>query len=229
MKEQVIADITKSPNRRSLFHFTRVRNLPAIAHYDALLSSFTIHPGHIGERRSEPLELTVGDYAITINPHLRIANGMLEPSITLQQFRAALDRHVFFWPTWQDCQKMLDTYSRREPKERFAILEFDAYALLMAHFSAAKLSKYDSGSSPRYPQHCSYKKSPEMWLPLEDYKRVKKATVPVRASEVKEVLIEDRVSGLSKHLKAIHVYADGTLRKYAKFSQIALLVQPTVQ
>jgi hypothetical protein len=59
------------------------------------------------------------------------------------------------------------------------------------------LSKYDSGSSPRFPTHCSYKKSPSMFLPLSEFKSIMNNTVPVKASEIREVLIEDQVNNVS--------------------------------
>ncbi|KJB86068.1 hypothetical protein AZ66_20950 [Paenibacillus sp. E194] len=70
-----------------------------------------------------------GGYTMAINSHLGILESMLEPTYILQQFRACLDRHVFFWPTARDCLKMLDTYTSREPSEAFAVLQCDAYSL----------------------------------------------------------------------------------------------------
>jgi hypothetical protein len=131
---------------------------------------------------------------------------MIDPSSTQEQFRASIDRHVFFWPTLRDCRKMLDTYSRREPDEDFAILVFDARSFLSEHYDSVKLSKYDSGSSPRYPNKCSYRKSPEMHLPLNSFKSLASNLVPVTASEIREVLIENGAYHLSKHLRG--VYAD---------------------
>ncbi|WP_141335641.1 MULTISPECIES: hypothetical protein [unclassified Paenibacillus] len=205
MKEAVITAITKATSRKSLYHFTRVRNLPAIAHFDALLSSYNLNPHGAGERRSEAKEVNYHEYSVTINAHLRIPDSMIDAETTQEQFRACLDRHVFFWPTLKDCQKMMDTYTRREPDERFAILEFDAYFLLLEHYSAVKLSKYDSGSSPRFPTLCSYKKSPDMFLPLNGFKIILNNIVPTKASEIREVLIEDQVINVSKYLRAVYV------------------------
>ncbi|TDF99435.1 DUF7002 family protein [Paenibacillus piri] len=205
-KDTVIAAITRAKGRKSLYHFTRERNLPAIAQFDALLSSYTINPLFAGERRSEAKAVNYNGYRITINAHLKIPDSMMDAAITQEQFRTCLDRHVFFWPTLKDCRKMLDTYTRREPDESFAIMEFDARSLLSEHFSAAKLSKYDSGSSPRFPTLCSYRKSPDMFLPLNRFKTVVNNIVPAKASEIREILIEDRVIEVSKHLRA--VYAD---------------------
>ncbi|BBH19723.1 hypothetical protein Back11_10680 [Paenibacillus baekrokdamisoli] len=204
-KDAIITAITKAKGRKSLYHFTRVRNLPAIAHFDSLLSSYNINPHFAGERRSEAKEVNYDEYLITINAHLRIPDSMIAAACTQEQFRAYLDRHVFFWPTIKDCQKMLDSYTRREPDEGFAILQFDAYSLLLEHYSAVKLSKYDSGSAPRFPKHCSYKKSPEMFLPLNGFKRIMNNTVPTKASEIREVLIEDQVIKLSKYLRSVYV------------------------
>ncbi|OPH47124.1 hypothetical protein BC351_11475 [Paenibacillus ferrarius] len=206
MKETIVADITKPKSRRCLYHFTRIKNLPAMAHFDTLFSSYMLNPVLPGERRTSALNAIYKEHAITINAHLRIPDSMIDPSTSQEQFRACIDRHVFFWPTLKDCQKMLATYTRREPHEGFAVLEFDASALLLAHYSEVKLSKYDSGSSPRYPKSCSYKKSPEMFLPLNSYKTVKNHLVPTKASEIREVVVEDQVTLISHYLRA--VYAD---------------------
>ncbi|MFD0682541.1 MULTISPECIES: DUF7002 family protein [unclassified Paenibacillus] len=202
--EAIIAAITKAKGRRSLYHFTRAKNLPAIAHFNALLSSYNLHPHFAGVRRTEAKEVDYNNYLITINAHLRIPDSMIAPGVTQEQFRACLDRHVFLWPTLRDCRKMVDTYARREPDEAFAVLEFDAFSLLLQHYSAGKLSKYDSGSSPRFPTHCTYKKSPAIFLPLSDFKSIINNTVPVKASEIKEVLIEDQVNNVSKYLRALY-------------------------
>ncbi|NHN30816.1 DUF7002 family protein [Paenibacillus agricola] len=205
MNHAIVAAITKTKSRQSLFHFTRVDNLAAIAHFDALFSSHRINPDFTGERRLVAERVDFGGNWVTINAHLRIANSMIDASTTQEEFRACLDRHVFLWPTLRDCQKMIGTYMRREPEGGFAVLEFDAYSLLVEHDSAVKLSKYDSGSSPRFPIHCSYKKSPAMFLPLDQFKLLINHTVPVKASEVREVLVEDQVTGVSKHLRAVYV------------------------
>lgn len=130
---------------------------------------------------------------------------MIDPSTTQAQFRAILDLHVFFWPTLRDCQKMMDTYVRREPEEGFAVLKFDANELLSKHCASTKLSKYDLGSSPRFLTNCSYKKSEEMFLPLHEFKRLTNRIVPTKASEIKEVLIADKVHDVSNNLLAVYV------------------------
>jgi hypothetical protein len=205
MSDTIVTTITKTKTRKSLFHFTRARNLPAIAHFDALWSSYQINPHVTGERRLKAVKVNNGEYSITINAHLRIPDRMIDAVITQEQFRACLDRHVFFWPTLKDCQKMMGTYARREPDERFAVLEFDAYSLISEHYSVVRLSKYDSGSSPRFPNHCSYKKSLAMFLPLNSFKIVVNNLVPTKASEIREVLIEDRVMNVSKFLQSVYV------------------------
>jgi hypothetical protein len=205
MSEAIVTAITKAKNRALLYHFTRVRNLPAIAHFDALLSSYSLYSHHAGERRSVAKEVIYNHYLITINAHLKIPDRMIDAATTQEQFRACLDRHVFFWPTLKDCQKMLDTYSRREPDEEFAILAFDAFSLMLEHYQAVKLSKYDSGSSPRFPARCSYRKSPEMFLPINDFKRRINNTVPTKASEIKEVLLEEQLIHITKYLRTIYI------------------------
>src|SRR4051812_9967162 len=112
LKEDILVDITKSKGRKFLYHFTRVRNLAAIAHFDALMSSKHLNPELVGERRTEARLVNYQSYAITINAHLRIKETMFDPSVTQEQFRDCLDRHVFFWPTERDVLKMLDTYTR---------------------------------------------------------------------------------------------------------------------
>ncbi|SDN69163.1 hypothetical protein SAMN04487897_10499 [Paenibacillus sp. yr247] len=205
MSDAVVNTITKSKSRKYLYHFTRVRNLQAIAHFDALFSSHKINPFFAGDRRLKAEIVNYHDYSITINAHLRISNSMIDASITQEQFRACLDRHVFFWPTLRDCQKMMSTYARRESNEGFAVLEFDAYSLLSEHYSAVKLTKYDSGSSPRFPTRCSYKKSLDLFLPLNQFKIVLKNSVPTKTSEIREILIEDQVNCVSKYLQSVYV------------------------
>lgn len=197
--------ITKAKGRKCLYHFTRVRNLPSIAILDELLSSFTIYPDAAGERRTEKKENFEDDLSRTINAHLKIADSMFEADCTQEVFRAYLDRHIFFWPTIRHCRKMVDTYKRREPNEAFAVLELDAYSLLLDHYAAVKLSKYDSGSSPRFPKSCNYKKSLNMFLPLDQFKSIVNNTVPTKGAEIHEVLIEDKVERLSKYLRTVHV------------------------
>lgn len=205
MSDAVVTKITKANSRKHLFHFTRVRNLAAIAHFDQLLASYQINPNTTGDCRLKPEKVSYHEYSITLNAHLRIVNSMIDAAITQEQFRACLDRHVFFWPTLRDCKKMMDTYARREPDEEFAVLEFDAYALLTEHYSAVKLSKYDSGSSPRFPTRCSYKKSLDMFLPLDEFMIVLNNLVPTKASEIREILIEGQVTGVSKYLQSVYV------------------------
>lgn len=228
MNEERVAAVTAATGRKFLFHFTRASNLAGMAHFDALLSSYEIDPRAAGERRVKARNAKVDECAITINAHLRIADSMIDPAITQEQFRACLDRHIFFWPTVRDCRKMMDTYARREPDERFAVLEFDAYSLLTAHEAAVKLTKYDSGSSPRFPAHCSYKKSLDMFLPLNRFKSEVSSLVPAKASEIREVLIETRVNRISDYLRAVYVDAEEAVparwrhlaRPLAEFGQI---------
>lgn len=216
---EAIANLTRAEGRKSLYHFTRAANLPAMARFDALWSSYRITPEHAGERRLAAKEVDHDGYALTVNSHLRIPEGMMAPGCSVERFRACLDKHVFFWPTRRDCLKMLETYKRREPDERFAVLELDAARLLAANGTAVKLSKYDSGSSPRFPQNCTYRKSPEMFVPLAEFGRAVDHAAPVKASEVKEVLVEDRVDQASRFLKA--VYVDGAFdiaREWRRFA-----------
>lgn len=208
MNESVVERVTKPTGRRWLYHFTRRSNLPAIARLDSLLASSTLRPDGAGERRLAPIELAYEGFPVTINSHLRIAPEMLAPSTTLEEFRACLDRHVFFWPTLAECRKMIGTYTRREPEEAFAVLVLNARTLLVSHYNEVKLSKYDSGSSPRFPHLCSYRKSPEMFLPLARFGSWLDPLVPTKASEIKEVLVEKQVTEVARYLEVI--YTDGT-------------------
>jgi len=188
-----------------LYHFARTVNLEAMAHYDALMSSYALDPLDAIRRRATAKQVVYGNFTVTLNAHLRIPDSMIDPSTTQEQFREALNRHVFLWPTKRDCQKMLEMYSRREPDAAFAVLEFEAYSLIASHYAAVKLAKYDSGSAPRFPKHCSYRKSPDLFLPIDDFMQVKSSIVPVKASEIKEVLVEHRIDDVSAHLRAIYV------------------------
>jgi hypothetical protein len=201
--------ITKSAGRKSVYHFTRAKNLSAIAHFDSLWSSHRILPDSEGERRLATREVCFGRFEITVNPHLRIPADLMEGDCTVEQFRAFLDRHVFFWPTRQDCLKMLTTYQRREPSEHFAVLELEASPLLLAHWKSVRLSKYDSGSSPRFPKNCMYRKSPDMLVPLADFGHKNNYSIPVKPSEIKEILIENQACSITHFLKA--VYSDNLI------------------
>ncbi|MFF2907246.1 DUF7002 family protein [Paenibacillus sp. NPDC057934] len=205
----IVADITKSPLRRSLYHFTRARNLQAIAHFDALYPPSVIAP-HLskGKRRSEKHSTLFNEQAVILNAHLRITDEAMDPDTTPEQFRACLDRHVFLWPTKRDCLAMLGMYSRREPDESFAILQLDAAALLTDHFGIIALSKYDSGSSPRYPHRMSYRKSCKMFLPLNRFRQSTATFVPGKPSEIKEVLVAGPLTPLSKYLQTVYCTAE---------------------
>lgn len=96
MKTAVIAAVTNAKGRKSLFHFTRASNLMAIAHLDALLSSTRINPEFEGERRLLSKSVSYDEFSITINAHLKIVDSMIDAATTQEQFRACLDRHVFF-------------------------------------------------------------------------------------------------------------------------------------
>ena len=204
MYEDIAARITRSPGRQRLFHFTRARNLPLIAALDCLLSSSSISQKETGERRIQPKHVDLELGAATINAHLRIAPQMFAVDTTPESFRAYLDRHVFFWPTLRDCRYMMATYTRREPGESFAVLAFDAEALMTRHACYVKLSKYDSGSSPRYPGRTGYRKSLGMFLPLGQFPGTAALAQPERPAEIREVLIERNVEHLSADLQAVY-------------------------
>lgn len=223
MNDSVVNKITKSLKRKSLFHFTRVRNLPSIAHLDALYSCNKADPTLSNERRIVSREIHFHGNAFVANAHLRIADQVMDAKTTHQQFYNFLDQHVFFWPTQRDCQKMLEIYSKREPDEAFAILQLDAHSLLYDFYDTVKLSKYDSGSSPRYPSRCSYKKSLQMFLPLDQFEIVKESFLPSKPSEIREVLVEEKVTNLSRYLQAVYCKnieeIPERLRKYAQSIQ----------
>ncbi|MCS7459807.1 hypothetical protein N0M98_06595 [Paenibacillus doosanensis] len=178
--------------------------MPAIAHFDALLSSRGICSSPDRERRLTAQKIMCGNYEMTINPHLKIADAMLDSDVTQEQFRDILNRHVFFWPTLQACRKMMDTYTRREPATEFAVLRLDAGAFLTDFYDRIKLSKYDSGSSPRYPNRCFYKKSAAMFLPLERFGLTDDSLVPGKPSDILEVLVEKEAAPISPYLQAVY-------------------------
>ncbi|MCD1257923.1 hypothetical protein B5M42_003585 [Paenibacillus athensensis] len=209
MQEAVWAVSGRS--RKSLYHFTRLVNVPAVAALDRLLSSSRLCPDGIGERRARAAAVRASGYEVVLNAHLRIPDGMLDPATTQEQFRATLDAHVFFWPTRRDCRSMLNTYEKREPGERFAVLEFDAYSLLTRQPDAVRLSKYDSGSAPRFPHLCGYRKSPAMFLPLRRFRHELNSLVPVKAAEIREVLIVGEVPQIGRQLTAVYLDEAGDL------------------
>ncbi|WP_261300608.1 DUF7002 family protein [Paenibacillus andongensis] len=204
MNDSIIQKITKSSKRKSLFHFTRARNMPSIAHLDALYSCVKVDPALSNERRIVSREVSFHGNVFVANAHLRIADQVMDPKITQLQFYNYLDQHVFFWPTQRECRKMLEIYSRREPYEDFAILQLEAHPLLYNFYDRVELSKYDSGSSPRFPSRCSYKKSIEMFLALDQFENVQKNDVPSKPSEIHEVLVQEKVTNLSSYLQAVY-------------------------
>lgn len=204
MNLSVIQKITNSSKRKSLFHFTRARNLPSIAHLDALYSSFKVDPVLSNERRLVSREVDFHGHVFIANAHLRIADQVMDPKITQLQFYNYLDQHVFFWPTQRDCRKMLESYSKREPYEDFAILQLEAHSLLYDFYDSVELSKYDSGSSPRFPARCSYKKNMKMFLALDQFEIVQKNDVPTKTSEIREVLVQEKVTNLTSYLQAVY-------------------------
>ncbi|KRE83030.1 hypothetical protein ASG89_12920 [Paenibacillus sp. Soil766] len=206
MRNEIVDVITNSSKRKSFFHFTRVRNLPSVAHLDALYACHKVDPTLSNERRSVSREIHLDGHVFIANAHLRITDQVMDASITHQQFHSYLDQHVFFWPTQRDCQKMLEMYARREPDEDFVILQLDAHALLSDFYDTVKLSKYDSGSSPRYPNRCAYKKSLQMFVTLDQFELVRRNDVPTKPSEIREVLVEQEVTQLSRYLQ--YIYCD---------------------
>lgn len=201
----VVQAITNSPLRRSLYHFTRARNLPAIAELDALYSSALLDPDYAcGIRRTSLHPAEYQGHPVWLNAHLRITPEAMAPETTPGQFRACLDRHVFLWPTERDCRAMYTRYSRREPEETFVVLKLSAYQLLLDNFAQIKLTKYDSGSSPRYPHRMYYRKSREMLLPAAQFMRSDEPAVPCKPSEIKEVLVEGRLTPVSRYLQTVY-------------------------
>lgn len=204
MYERLVAQITRAPGRRSLYHFTRTANLPMIAERDSLLSSRLISGEESGERRTQLMPVALGQGIALLNTHLRIVPQMFAAGTTPEVFRAYLDRHVFFWPTLRDCRYMMTSYTRREPEVSFTVLQFDALSMLIRHAHLVKLSKYDSGSSPRYPERTSYRKSLDMFLPLGQFPGSAAMAQPERPGDIREVLIENRVEQLNTALMAVY-------------------------
>ncbi|MDR6879380.1 DUF7002 family protein [Bacillus sp. 3255] len=204
MNDSIIKKITNSSKRKSLFHFTRARNLASIGHVNALYSCYRVDPALSNERRLWSREVDFYGNIFIANAHLRISDQVMDPKITQLEFYNYLDQHVFFWPTYRDCRKMLDIYSRREPDEDFAILQLEAHPLLCDFYDRVVLSKYDSGSSPRFPVHCSYKKSLDMFLAIDQFQLVQKNDVPTKPSEIREVLVREKVTNLSSYLGAVY-------------------------
>lgn len=194
--------------------------MPSITYFNALYSCYKADPALSKETRTASKDICIQGNVFTANAHLRIADQVMDAKTTKRQFYSYLDKHVFFWPTPRDCQKMLEIYSRREPDEAFAILQLDTYSLLCDFYDTVKLSKYDSGSSPRYPTRCSYKKSLQMFLTLNEFEITREALVPSKPSEIREVLVEDKVTNLSHYIQAVYsgrsAVIPGSLREYAQ-------------
>ncbi len=209
MNEAIIEKIARM--RPLLYHFTRVANLPSIIRSDRLLSANALHPGDPDTRRTQPVEVRHPAGVAFLNPHLRIADSMMAEGVSQQTFRTWLNRHVFFWPTARDCRQMLEVYRRREPNSRFCVLALDTRQLLSAHYADIRLTKYDSGSSPRFPHRCSYRKSPELFLPLRQFGSSTRTDTPSSVPEIKEVLADRQVTGVAQLLRAVYTSADEEL------------------
>lgn len=204
MDERIIEQITYMANRKSLYHFTRAKNLDSILFSNTLYSSGSVNPNPTGERRSSSLKKEIMGKVMILNSHLHISNSMMDPDTSVNQFRTFLDKHVFFWPTLRNCQKMIGMYQRREPNEEFVVLKFNAYLLLRDYYNSVRLSKYDSGSMPRYPSRCLYRKSLKMFLPLDEFKHSNNNLVPTRPSEIYETLICGKVCNLDRYIQTIY-------------------------
>lgn len=203
MNEAIIEKIARM--RPLLYHFTRVANLPSIISSDRLLSANSLHPCGPDNRRTQPVEILHPAGIAILNPHLRIADSMMAEGVSQEDFRSWLNRHVFFWPTVRDCLQMLEVYRRREPNSRFCVLALDTRLLLAAHYANIRLTRYDSGSSPRFPHRCSYRKSPELFLPLHQFGSSTRADTPASVPEIKEVLADGRVTGIAQLLRVIYI------------------------
>ncbi|WP_371826318.1 DUF7002 family protein [Alicyclobacillus fastidiosus] len=204
MRTDIIHRMTHTPKRKSLYHFTRVDNLPAIVSSDALYASDIVHPNPQGNRRTEKEVHQLNGNKVLLNAHLHISTEIMDTDTTVRQFRSFLDQHVFLWPTLRLCQQMLQMYSRREPFEKFAVLQLAAYPLLFDHYHQVRLSKYDAGSMPRYPQRTSYRKTLRMFLPLSEFRAHDHALIPRIPSEIHEILIHNSVSSLHRYIETVY-------------------------
>lgn len=202
--DDIVARLTAAPSRRMLYHFTRASNVPAIAALDALFASSAADPAGAFEDRTARRTVAFEGRTLTLNAHLRIPDAVMAPGTTQRAFFAYLDRHAFLWPTRSACRKMLDMYGRREPAERFAVLALEAAPFFRDLASRVKLSKYDSGSAPRFPHLCGYKKSRDMFLPLARFGQERSKLVPTIPSEVYEVLVERAVAPLFPYVRKIY-------------------------
>ncbi|WP_373429908.1 hypothetical protein [Paenibacillus sp. GD4] len=204
MKTEIVQNITKGPVRKSLYHFTRVNNLASIADSNTLYASNVIHPNPKGERRSDKERYQINGNTAILNAHLKISTEMMDIDTTISQFRSFLDQHVFLWPTLRLCKQMLYMYSRREPLEKFAVLQLDACPLLSDHYDQVLLSKYDAGSMPRYPKRTSYRKTLRMFLPLGEFRKREDSLVPRIPSQIHEIMIHHSVLSLHSYLQAVY-------------------------
>ncbi len=203
-EETIVNKVTRSKLRGSLYHVTRMSNLQSMASADALFAAGLIEPLLSFQCRSAMKQVYYNNHSITLNAHLQIPNSVMDPLITQLEFFAFIDQHVFLCPTKQEARKFLGNYSRREPDESFAVLKFNANTLLKANFNAVKLSKYDSGSAPRFPNRCKYKKCIAMFLPLQQFGSVHDSLVPDKPSDIHEVLVTGEVPKLTRHIEAVY-------------------------
>lgn len=204
MRTEIVRRITNTPKRKSLYHFTRLDNLYSIFKSDSLYASDVVCPNPRGKRRTKKEGHQINGNKVMLNAHLQIPSEMMDTDTNVAQFRTFLDQHVFLWPTLRLCQRMLQMYSRREPCEKFAVLQFDAYPILSDHYDRASLSKYDAGSIPRYPKRTSYRKTLRMFLPLNEFSVRGDSLVPRIPSEIHEILILRSVSPIHCYLQGVY-------------------------
>jgi hypothetical protein len=201
---QIVSRITNSPIREFLFHNTDIRNLNSIAHFDAMFSCHRVDPTLSQQRRTTSITTSYQGQVFIANDQLKIHDSMMATGITKQAFRAYLDKHVFFWPTYSDCKRMYTSYVRRQPNNQRVIFKFRAFDLLLSNFSRTKICKYNSGSNPLNIHACSYRKGPHIFLPANDFEVVQRHDVPTSPTEIREVLVEGEVVNISRYIEKIY-------------------------
>ncbi|WP_288185008.1 hypothetical protein [uncultured Sporomusa sp.] len=206
-----IEDVIKDDSYSNLYHYTDLRNLESIYYFNKLISCAIASPSLSVSRRKCPQEINYQGHVFIANDQLPISETIMEYGCLVQQFRQFLDRHVFFWLRRNDCRIMYKSYARRNHNKQAVIFVLNSRLLIQHNFHRIKLCKYNSGSSPLYPQTCNYRKSPNIFVQASEFGLTSNSTHPSKANDIKEILVEDQVADLSIYIQQIYTSSNSVL------------------
>jgi hypothetical protein len=116
----------------------------------------------------------------------------LRNGLTPAQWYEILNQKVFFWPTPQRLQTMLDAKAYRG--KRHTILVVDTLSLLKSHLPKVLLSPINSGATKPFP----HERGLETFLPLEDYPYLARRHARGDDNAIAEVAVPGAVSNITQ-------------------------------